>query len=206
LEAALRLRESGLATEIVAVTLGAARAVEQLRTARAMGADRLTHVVHEGPQDALAVARCLAAVARREGPGLILAGKQDTDTDAGAVGPMLAGLLGWAQATAASSLKVEGHQAFVTREVEGGTQDLRLRLPAVVTCELNLAQPRKAPLPAVIKAKAAPVEALTPDGLGIDMALGYEVVSLSEPPPRAGLGVRVDSPEALASILREKGF
>lgn len=203
LEAALALREAGVASEVVAATIGPEKAAEQLRTALAMGADRIVLVRHEGPAEALAVARCLEALARRESPGLVLAGKQDTDTDAAAVGPMLAGLLGWAQGTFASALSVEDGAATVTREVEGGAQTVRSRLPAVVTCELNLNAPRRAPLPAVIRAKRVEPETLTPADLGVDMAPALGAATAAERPPREGKGERVESPEALAEIIRK---
>jgi electron transfer flavoprotein beta subunit len=202
LEAALRLREGGEAAEVVAVSLGPEKAAEQLREALAMGADRAVLLRHDGAADAAGVARALAALARREGAGLILTGKLDTDEDAGAVGPMLAGLLGWAQGTGASALTLADGAARVTREVEGGTVDARLALPAVVTCELNLNTPRRARLPDIIKAKKAPIEALAPADLGVDMARAVEVVEAAEPPERVGAAVPVASAQELAAIIR----
>src|SRR5918994_5092080 len=162
-EEAIRLREAGRAEEVVAVSLGDAKCQETLRTALAMGADRAIHVQTEAELQPLAVAKLLKEVALREQPGLIITGKQAIDDDCNQTGQMLAALLGWSQGTFASKVKVEGEQLLVTREVDGGLETVKLKLPSIVTTDLRLNEPRYASLPNIMKAKKKPIEAMTPE-------------------------------------------
>jgi electron transfer flavoprotein beta subunit len=207
-EEAIRLKEAGKAEEVVAVSIGVRQAQETLRTALAMGADRAILVVaaEDVHQDIepLAVAKILAALARQEQPGLILCGKQAIDNDMNATGQMLAALLGWAQATFASKLAVEGGEAVVTREVDGGLQDLRLRLPAVVTVDLRMNEPRYASLPNIMKAKKKPLEERTAAELGVDVAPRLTVLKTAEPPARKA-GVMAGSVDELVDMLKGAG-
>jgi len=199
-EAAIRLKEAGTAGEVVAVSVGGAKAAETLRTALAMGADRAVHVLHEAEVEPLAVAKTLAALARREAAVLVVMGKQAIDGDNNQTGQMLAGLLGWPQATFASGLEVDGGAARVTREVDGGLERLRLTLPAVVTVDLRLNEPRYAALPAIMKAKKKPLETVAPSDLGVDPAPRTRVLRVEEPPARQA-GVRVATAAELVERL-----
>ncbi len=201
IEEAVRLKEAGVVTEIVAVSIGPAQTQETLRTALAIGADRGILVKAEGEVQPLAVAKLLAAVAKAEQPKLIIAGKQAIDDDSGQVGQMLAALLGWPQATFASKLKIEGDGAQVTREVDGGLQTLAIKLPAVVTTDLRLNEPRYASLPNIMKAKKKPIDEKTPESLGVDIAPRLKVLKVSEPPKRKS-GVKVQSVADLVRKLR----
>lgn len=199
-EEAIRLAERGLAEEVVAVTVGDAKAVETLRTALAMGADRAIHVLTDQPVQPLGVARVLKAVVEREQPKLVLMGKQAIDDDSNQTGQMLAGLLGWPQATFVSRLKIEGEEVEAGREVDEGIEIVRFRLPAVVTVDLRLNEPRYASLPNIMKAKRKPVDQTTPEELGVDVAPRL-VYSHFEEPPKRKAGVRVASVQELVDRL-----
>ncbi len=207
-EEAIRLREAGKADEIVVVSIGVRQAQETLRNALAMGADRAILVVaaedvHEDIEP-LAVAKILAKVAEEEAPGLIIAGKQAIDNDMNATGQMLAALLGWPQATFASALEVEGDSALVTREVDGGLQTIRVRLPAIVTADLRLNEPRYASLPNIMKAKKKPLEEKTAADYGVDVTPRLEVLKTAEPEGRKA-GIIVSSVDELVEKLKEAG-
>ncbi len=199
-EEAIRLAERGLAEEVVAVTVGDAKAVETLRTALAMGADRAIHVLTDQPVQPLGVARVLKALVEREQPKLVLLGKQAIDDDSNQTGQMLAGLLGWPQATFVSRLKIEGEEVEAGREVDEGIEIVRFRLPAVVTVDLRLNEPRYASLPNIMKAKRKPVDQTTPEELGVDVAPRL-VYSHFEEPPKRKAGVRVASVQELVDRL-----
>ena len=207
-EEAIRLKEKGVASEIVVVSVGVKQAQETLRTALAMGADRAILVVaaEDVHQDIepLAVAKILAKVAAEEQPGLIIAGKQAIDNDMNATGQMLAALLGWSQATFASDVVVEGDKAKVTREVDGGLQTIRVGLPAVVTVDLRLNEPRYASLPNIMKAKKKPLEEKSAADYGVEVAPRLEVVSVREPEGRKA-GIKVGSVDELVGKLKEAG-
>ena len=200
-EEAVRLKERGVATELVAVTVGPAQAAEQLRTALAMGADRGILVEYDGPVEPLAVAKILRALAQREQPGMVLLGKQAIDDDMNATGQMLAALLGWGQGTFASGLAIENGAAIVTREVDGGLETLSLKLPAVVTTDLRLNEPRYASLPNIMKARKKPIETLRAADLGVDPAPRLTTLRVEEPPRREA-GTKVGSVAELVARLR----
>ncbi|NCO87672.1 MAG: electron transfer flavoprotein subunit beta/FixA family protein [Rhodobacterales bacterium] len=207
-EEAIRLKEAGKAEEIIAVSVGVRQAQETLRTALAMGADRAilvvaTEDVHQDIEP-LAVAKILAAIVAEEQPGLVLCGKQAIDNDMNATGQMLAALLGWSQATFASALTVEGDSATVTREVDGGLQDIKVVLPAVVTVDLRLNEPRYASLPNIMKAKKKPLDEKTPADLGVDITPRLSVVRTVEPATRKA-GIMVGSVDELVAKLKEAG-
>jgi len=206
-EEAIRLREAGLADEIVAVSIGVKQAQETLRTALAMGADRAilieaTDDVHTDIEP-LAVAKLLAKVVEEEAPGLVLAGKQAIDNDMNATGQMLSALLGWSQATFASELKIDGDKAIVTREVDGGLQTISVNTPTIVTVDLRLNEPRYASLPNIMKAKKKPLDIKTPADLGVDIAPRLEIVSTTEPAERAA-GVKVADVAELVQKLKDE--
>ncbi|MCC6305638.1 MAG: electron transfer flavoprotein subunit beta/FixA family protein [Rhodobacteraceae bacterium] len=206
-EEAIRLRERGIASEIIAVSIGVRQATETLRTALAMGADRAILIaaaadVHEDIEP-LAVAKLLAAVVGAEAPGLVLCGKQAIDNDMNATGQMLAALLGWPQATFASAVAVADGAAVVTREVDGGLQVLRVALPAVVSVDLRLNEPRYASLPNIMKAKKKPLEEKTPADYGVDVTPRLRVLRTTEPAGRKA-GVRVGSVDELIAKLRDE--
>lgn len=205
IEEAIRLKEKGIAEEIVAVSIGVRQAQETLRTALAMGADRAVLVVAaddvQTDIEPLAVAKILKAVIDAEAPGLVIAGKQAIDNDMNATGQMLAALLGWGQATFASKLSVEGESATVTREVDGGLQTITVKLPAIVTVDLRLNEPRYASLPNIMKAKKKPLEEKTPADYGVDVTPRLKVVKTTEPPARQA-GVRVGSVDELVEKLK----
>jgi len=206
-EEAIRLKEKGVATEIVVVSIGVAKAQETLRTALAMGADRaiLIEAASDVHQDIepLAVAKLLAAVAREEDPGLILTGKQAIDNDMNATGQMLAALLGWAQATFASKIEVTDGAATVTREVDGGLQTIKVQLPAIVTVDLRLNEPRYASLPNIMKAKTKSLAVKSPADFGVDVTPRLTVVKTVEPATRKA-GVMVGSVDELVAKLRDE--
>ena len=202
-EEALRLREADIASEVVAVTVGTEACQETLRSAMAMGADRSILVVTEVEMQPLAVAKILAALTEREGPGLIIMGKQAIDDDAAATGQMLAGLLGWAQGTFISKLKIADGHAEITREIDTGLESLSLSLPAIVTTDLRLNEPRFASLPNIMKAKKKPIDTLSPEELGVEVAPRLETLSVEEPPKRAA-GDMVESVAELVSKLRDE--
>jgi electron transfer flavoprotein beta subunit len=203
-EEAIRLKEKGVATEIVAVSIGPAKAQETLRTALAMGADRAILVTAETEVEPLAVAKILQKVAAEEQPGMIILGKQAIDDDSNQTGQMLAALLGWAQGTFASKIEVEGEAVNVTREVDGGLETLRLKLPAIVTTDLRLNEPRYASLPNIMKAKSKPLAQKTPADYGVDIAPRLTTLRVTEPPKRSA-GVKVASVDELIDKLRETG-
>ncbi|WP_395665072.1 electron transfer flavoprotein subunit beta/FixA family protein [Methylocella sp.] len=200
-EAALRLKEAGQAREIVAVSIGPAKAQETLRAALAGGADRAILVEHDGPVEPLAVAKLLRAVAAAEAPGLVILGKQAIDDDCGQTGQMLAALLGWPQATFAARITLAGETAEVEREIDGGTQTLALTLPAVVTTDLRLNEPRYPSLPNIMKAKKKPLDVTTPAQLGVDATPRLEVLKVREPAPRKP-GVKLASIAELVEKLK----
>jgi len=202
-EEAVRLKEKGIATEIVAVSAGPAAADEQIRTALAMGADRGIRITHDGALEPLAVAKLLKAVAAKEQPALILMGKQAIDDDMNATGQMLAALPGWPQGTFASRVEIADSAATVTREVDGGLETVRLSLPAVVTADLRLNEPRYASLPNIMKARKKPIDVMTPADLGVDVAPRLAVVKVEEPPKRQA-GVKVGSVAELVGKLRSE--
>jgi electron transfer flavoprotein beta subunit len=202
-EEALRLKEKGKAEEIVAVSVGPARAQETIRTALAMGADRgiLIETADGEIVEPLAVAKLLYAIAKTEQPQLVIMGKQAIDDDCNQTGQMLAALAGWPQATFASKVELDGSQMVVTREVDGGLETVRLELPAVVTTDLRLNQPRYASLPNIMKSKKKPLDVLKPQGLGIDIRPRLKVLRTEEPPTRKA-GVKVASAAELVARLR----
>ena len=202
-EEAIRLKEAGVATEIVAVSIGTAQSQETLRTALAIGADRAILVETGVEIQPLAVAKLLKAIAAREQPGLVIMGKQAIDDDSNQTGQMLAALLNWSQATFASKLKVSGAAAEVTREVDGGLETISIKLPAVVTTDLRLNEPRYVTLPNIMKAKKKPLETLTPEGLGVDVAPRLKTLRVQEPPKRSA-GMMVKSVQELVEKLRNE--
>lgn len=183
-EEAVRLKEKGIATEVVAVSAGVTQSADTIRTALAMGADRGILIETDVALEPLAVAKLLRAIAAREEPGLVILGKQAIDDDMNATGQMLAALLGWPQATFASHLAVEDQEATVTREIDGGLEILSLGLPAVITVDLRLNEPRYASLPNIMKARKKTIETITPASLGVDVSPRLVVEEVSEPPPR----------------------
>ncbi|MEO7278206.1 MAG: electron transfer flavoprotein subunit beta/FixA family protein [Sphingomicrobium sp.] len=202
-EEAIRLREKGVATEVIAVSVGPAKAQETLRTALAMGADRAILVQTDEEVEPLGVAKLLAKIAGDEQPGLVILGKQAIDDDNNATGQMLAALLGWPQGTFASKLEI-ADQATVTREVDGGLETVQLRLPAVVTTDLRLNEPRYASLPNIMKAKSKPLTITTPDEMGVDVARRLEVLKVVEPAKRQA-GIKVGSVDELVERLKGLG-
>ena len=203
-EEAVRLREKGAATEIVAVSIGPAQASETLRTALAMGADRAILIQTDQDLEPLAVAKVLKAVIADEAPELVIMGKQAIDGDNNAVGQMLSTLLGWPQATFASEIAVAGGKAKVTREVDGGLQTLEVDLPAVVTADLRLNEPRYASLPNIMKAKKKPLDIKELGALGVDTAPRLKVVTVTEPPKRTA-GIKVETAADIVSHLKTAG-
>ena len=202
-EEALRLREAGHATEIVAVSIGPQQASETIRNALAMGADRGILVKAEGVIEPLAVAKILKGVAQAEAPDLIIVGKQAIDDDCNQTGQMLAALLGWAQGTFASKLTMAGDRVEVVREVDGGAQTLSLKLPAVITTDLRLNEPRYASLPNIMKAKKKQSSEATPTDYGVDVTPRLVVLRTTEPPTRKA-GIKVASVEDLVGKLRNE--
>lgn len=200
-EEAVRLKEKGAATEIIAVSLGVAQCAETIRTALAMGADRGILVETAAELQPLAVAKLLHAIVGREQPGLIIMGKQAIDDDSSATGQMLAALLGWPQGTFASKVELAGENVNVTREIDGGLETVALKLPAVVTADLRLNEPRYASLPNIMKARKKPIETLKPEELGIDPAPRLVTLSVVEPAKRQA-GVKVASIAELVAKLR----
>ena len=202
-EEAVRLKEKGKATEIVAVSIGPAQAQETLRTALAMGADRAILVKTEATVEPLAVAKILKAVAGKENPGLIILGKQAIDDDSNQTGQMLAALLGWPQGTFAYRLELGDAEARVTREIDGGLQTLVLKLPAIVTTDLRLNEPRYASLPNIMKAKKKPLDETSPETLGVDVTPRLKVLKVAEPPKRQA-GVKLGSVAELVDRLKNE--
>jgi electron transfer flavoprotein beta subunit len=202
-EEAIRLREAGKATEIVVASIGPAQAAETIRTALAMGADRGILVKAEGTVEPLAVAKILKAIADAEQPGLILLGKQAIDDDCNQTGQMLAALLGWSQGTFASKLALDGESVSVTREVDGGFQTVKLKMPAIVTTDLRLNEPRYASLPNIMKAKKKPIADKTAADYGVDIRPRLEVIKTAEPPVRKA-GIKVKTVAELVDKLKNE--
>jgi electron transfer flavoprotein beta subunit len=207
-EEAIRLKEAGKAEEVIAVSIGVKQAQETLRTALAMGADRAilieaTDDVHTDIEP-LAVAKLLAAIVKEEQPGLVLTGKQAIDNDMNATGQMLSALLGWSQATFASKVEVEGANAEVTREVDGGLQTISVKMPAIISVDLRLNEPRYASLPNIMKAKKKPLDEKTPADYGVDVTPRLSVAKTTEPEARKA-GVIVKTVDELVAKLKEAG-
>ena len=202
-EEAIRLKEKGQATEIIAVSVGPTKSQETIRTALAMGADRgiLVETAEGAVVEPLAVAKVLKAIVEAEQPGLVILGKQAIDDDSNQTGQMLAALLGWPQATFASKLVIEDGSALVTREVDGGLETVKIKTPAIVTTDLRLNEPRYASLPNIMKAKKKPLDVKKPEELGVDIAPRLKVLKTSEPPARKS-GVRVGSVAELVEKLK----
>jgi electron transfer flavoprotein beta subunit len=204
-EEAIRLKEAGKASEIVAVSIGPQQASETIRTALAMGADRGILVKTDAPVEPLAVAKILKALVDAEKPGLVILGKQAIDDDSNQTGQMLAALLGWPQGTFASKLAIDGDAISVTREVDGGLQTVKLKSPAIVTTDLRLNEPRYASLPNIMKAKKKPIDEKTPADVGVDIAPRLEILKTVDPPGRKA-GVKVASvAELVAKLKNEAG-
>ena len=202
-EEAIRLKEAGKAEEIIAVSIGPGEAEQTLRTALAMGADRAILVKTQQETEPLAVAKVLRAIVKRENPDLVILGKQAIDDDCGQTGQMLAALLGWPQATFISKLEIDGEQATITREIDGGLQTISAPLPLVATTDLRLNEPRYASLPNIMKARRKPLETLTAEELDVDVTPRLEVLKVQEPPARSA-GVRVESVDELIDRLKNE--
>jgi len=200
-EEAIRLREAGVAKEIIAVSCGVAACQETLRTALAIGADRAILVESSDDLQPLAVAKLLKAVCEKEKPEIVIMGKQAIDDDSNQTGQMLAALMGWPQATFASKVKVADGKAEVTREVDGGLETVSIKLPAVITTDLRLNEPRYVTLPNIMKAKKKPLENLKPDALGVDVAPRFTTLKVTDPPKRKA-GIKVPDAAALVDKLR----
>ena len=204
-EEAIRLREKGVAKEVVVVSIGGSGCVETLRAALAMGADRAIHVPFDGETQPLGVAKILFQIVPRGTIcNLVIMGKQAIDDDFNQTGQILAGLLGWAQATFASKIEIAGGQASVVREVDGGLEELKMTLPAVITTDLRLNTPRFATLPNIMKAKSKPLEVITPAELGVDLAPRLKTIRVEEPGKRQA-GVKVANAEELVAKLNQAG-
>ncbi|WP_304615725.1 electron transfer flavoprotein subunit beta/FixA family protein [Paracoccus sp. (in: a-proteobacteria)] len=202
-EQAVRMKEAGDATEVVVVSVGPAQAQDVLRTALAMGADRAILIAAEGRIEPLAVAKILQRVAQAEEAGLVILGKQAIDDDCNQTGQMLSALLGWSQATFASAVELAGDRALVTREIDGGLQQIEVSLPAVITADLRLNEPRYASLPNIMKAKKKPLVQQTPEELGVSVAPRLNVIRVEEPASRAS-GIRVGSVAELLDRLKSE--
>ena len=203
-EEALRLKEAGKASEVIAVSVGPAKSQETIRTALAMGADRGILVEHDGDVEPLAVAKLFKAVVDEEQPGLVILGKQAIDDDANQTGQMLAALLGWPQGTFASRVEING-DATVTREIDGGLQTIKTKLPMVVTTDLRLNQPRYASLPNIMKAKKKPLDTKTPADLGVDVSPRLEILKTSEPEQRKAGQILGSVAELVDKLKNEAG-
>ncbi len=202
-EEAVRLKEAGVVTEIVAVSCGVAACQETLRTALAIGADKAILVETDADLQPLAVAKLLKSVVAKENPQIVILGKQAIDDDSNQTGQMLAALLGWGQATFASKVRIENQNAVVTREVDGGLDTVQLKLPAVITTDLRLNEPRYVTLPNIMKAKKKPLETLKPDMLGVDVAPRLKTLKVVEPPKRKA-GTKVPDARTLVAKLRNE--
>jgi len=201
IEEAIRLKEAGHAEEVIAVSVGVQQCQETIRTALAMGADRGIHVVHDGDIEPLVVAKILKELVDKEGPSIVIVGKQAIDDDSNQTGQMLAALLGWGQATFVSKVEIEGESIKATREVDGGLETISVMLPAVLTTDLRLNEPRYASLPNIMKAKKKPIEQFTPVELGVDPSCRMEILKVAEPPTREA-GVKVNDVGELVEKLR----
>jgi electron transfer flavoprotein beta subunit len=204
-EEAVRLQEAGTASEVIAISLGEAKCTETIRTALAMGADRGIHVKTDEELQPLAVAKLLKAVVEKESPELVILGKQAIDDDCSQTGQMLAALLGWSQGTFASKIELAGDTANVTREVDGGLETVALKMPAIVTTDLRLNEPRYASLPNIMKAKKKTIDEYSPDDLGIDATPRLTTLRVDEPPPRQGGGKVADVVELVDKLKNEAG-
>jgi electron transfer flavoprotein beta subunit len=202
-EEAVRMKEKGDVEEIIVVSVGPQQAQETIRTALAMGADRGILIQTDETVEPLAVAKLLAKVVEAEGPEMVVLGKQAIDDDSNQTGQMLGALLGWPQATFASEVQLADGKANVTREIDGGLQTISVELPAIVTTDLRLNEPRYASLPNIMKAKRKPIDAKTPDDFGVDIAPRLKVIKVSEPPKREA-GVKVESVAELVDKLKNK--
>jgi len=202
-EEAVRLLEAGTATEVVAVSMGVQQCQETIRTALAMGCDRGIHVKTDEELQPLAVAKLLAKIVEQESPDAVILGKQAIDDDSNQTGQMLAGLLGWSQGTFASEIVLQDGKANVTREVDGGLQTIAITLPAVVTTDLRLNEPRYASLPNIMKAKKKEIAEMTPDELGVDIAPRLTTLKVTEPPKREG-GIKVETVAKLVDKLKNE--
>ena len=202
-EEAVRIKERGEAEEVVAVSIGNAKAQDTLRTALAMGADRAILVKTDAPVEPLSVAKILKQVVENESPDLVIMGKQAIDDDCNQSGQMLAALLGWPQGTFASKIELDGDKIRVVREVDGGLETLLLSRPAVLTTDLRLNEPRYASLPNIMKAKKKPIDETTPETIGVEVAPRLKVLSVTEPPVRSA-GIKVDSVAALVERLKNE--
>lgn len=203
-EEAVRLKEKGVATEIVVVSVGPQQAQETIRTALAMGADRGILVQTDVTTESLGVAKLLAKIAGEEQPGLVILGKQAIDDDANQTGQMLAALLGWPQGTFASKVEPSGETVAVTREVDGGLETVELKLPAIVTTDLRLNEPRYASLPNIMKAKSKPIAMKAPADYGVDLTPRLTILKVTEPPKRSA-GIKVKTVDELVEKLKEAG-
>ena len=203
-EEALKIKEAGGAEEVIVVSIGPAKAAETLRTGMAMGADRAIHVTTDDEVEPLAVAKILKAVVEAETPSLVILGKQAIDDDSNQTGQMLAALLGRPQGTFASKVVVEGDSVAVTREVDGGLETVKLAMPAIITTDLRLNEPRYASLPNIMKAKKKPLDAKTPADYGVDIAPRLKTLKVAEPPVRSA-GIKVADVDALVAKLKEMG-
>ena len=203
-EEAIRLKEAGKAEEIIIVSVGPSAAQETIRTGLAMGGDRGILVEHDGETEPLAVAKVLKAIVADENPDIVLMGKQAIDGDNNQTGQMLAQLLGWPQGTFASEVAAEDGSVNVTREIDGGLETVKLNLPAVITTDLRLNEPRYASLPNIMKAKRKPIDTKNPGDYGVDMGTRLTVLKVEEPPKREA-GVMVESVDELVGKLKEKG-
>ena len=202
-EEALRLKEAGGADEVVAVSIGPTQNQETIRTALAMGADRGIHIEAPHEVEPLAVAKLLKAVVEREEPGLVFVGKQAIDDDCNQTGQMLAALLGWAQGTFVSGIEIKGDSAAVVREVDGGLEHLEVKMPAVVTVDLRLNEPRYASLPNIMKAKKKPLDSMSADELGVDVTPRLAITRVEEPPAREA-GIKVSDISELVDKLKNE--
>jgi electron transfer flavoprotein beta subunit len=202
-EEAVRLKEAGTAEEVIAVSMGPQQAQETIRTALAMGADRGVLVQSDEDLQPLAIAKLLKAVVEKESPDLVIVGKQAIDDDSNQTGQMLAALLGWSQGTFASKVELDGGQAKVIREVDGGLETIDIKMPAVVTTDLRLNEPRYASLPNIMKAKKKPIDTLAPADLGVDVAPRLTTIKVTEPPAREA-GVMVESVAELVDKLKNE--
>ena len=202
-EEAIRLREAGTASEVVAISMGEAKCTETIRTAMAMGADRGIHVLTEAELQPLSVAKLLVALAKKESPDLIILGKQAIDDDCSQTGQMVAALLNWPQGTFASKVAIAEKNVHVTREIDGGLETLELTLPAVITTDLRLNEPRYASLPNIMKAKKKSIEEFSPDDLGVDVTPRIKTLRVDDPPPREG-GRKVCSVSELVDKLKNE--
>ena len=204
-EEAIRLREAGTASEVVAISMGETKCTETIRTAMAMGADRGIHVLTDAELQPLSVAKLLVALAKEERPDLIILGKQAIDDDCSQTGQMVAALLNWPQGTFASNVAIAEKNVHVTREIDGGLETLELTLPAVITADLRLNEPRYASLPNIMKAKKKQIEEFSPDDLGVDVTPRIKTLRVDDPPPREG-GRKVSSvPELVDKLKNEVG-